>query len=121
MLDRFNFHAGRCVNDVIYSKNYVTPSKSNAPSLYRSEKSLLIKKAKIMFYDGYHVWGMHLIWWFVWGMFLFWIFFIPYQIPGQRWRRYSPLDLLQTRLASGEITIEEYNERKQILEKDLAK
>jgi putative membrane protein len=33
----------------------------------------------------------------------------------------SPLDILQRRLASGEITNEEYQEKKNILESDLAK
>ena len=74
-----------------------------------------------MFYDGYHVWGMHLIWWFIWGMLLVWIFATPWAIPGQRWIVYSPLDILQRRFASGKITKLEYQEQKEILEKDLAR
>ncbi len=73
-----------------------------------------------MFYDGYHFWGMHLIWWFVWLSLLFWIFAIPYDIPGQR-RSDSPFDILRKRFASGQMTNEEYQEKKKILEKDLAK
>ena len=65
-----------------------------------------------MFYNGYHFWGMHLIWWFIWMIFLFWIFAIPYDIPGQRNKKGSPLDILKKRFASGEITKEEYLERK---------
>jgi len=70
-----------------------------------------------MLYDGYHFWGMHLIWWIIWLFLLFWIFAMPYNIPGQRMRKDSPLDILQKRFASGEITNEEYQEKKKILEK----
>ena len=73
-----------------------------------------------MFYNNYH-WGMNLIWWFVWLSFLFWIFATPYDIPGQRKKKDSPLDILRQRFASGQITTEEYNEKKKILEDDIAK
>jgi putative membrane protein len=79
-------------------------------------------KLKIMFYNGYHFFGMHLIWWIIWIILIFWIFALPYRIPGQRYyMKDSPLDILQRRLASGEITNEEYQEKKNILESDLAK
>jgi len=65
--------------------------------------------------------GNALVWWFVWVLLLVWVFAIPYYIPGQRKRKDSSLDILQIRFASGLITIEEYNERKIILENDLAK
>jgi putative membrane protein len=68
-----------------------------------------------MFYNNYY-WGMGLIWWFVWVILLLWIFTIPYDIPGQRNKKSSPLDILQKRYASGEISIDEYNEKKKILE-----
>lgn len=66
-------------------------------------------------------WGMGIIWWFVWIVLLFWIFALPYNIPGQRYKKDSPLDILQKRFASGQLTIEEYQEKKKILESDLAK
>jgi len=72
-------------------------------------------------YDGYHFGGMHLIWWFIWMVFIFWIFAIPYDIPGQRKKKDSSLDILQKRFASGQITKEEYQEHKALLEKDLSK
>jgi putative membrane protein len=73
-----------------------------------------------MFYNT-NYWGMGLIWWFVWIVLLFWIFALPYNIPGQRYKKDSPLDILQKRFALGEITNEEYQEKKKILENDLLK
>jgi putative membrane protein len=70
--------------------------------------------------DGYQLWGMHLIWWFVWMGLLTWIFVTPYDIPGQRKMKDSPLDILQKRFASGEIAKEEYLEQKTMLENDVA-
>jgi putative membrane protein len=46
---------------------------------------------------------------------LFWIFALPYNIPGQRSKKETPLDLLNKRLASGQISNEEYLEKKQLL------
>lgn len=70
-----------------------------------------------MYYNDFNYWGMHLVWWFVWMILLFWIFAIPYNIPGQRGRKDSPLDALKKRFASGQITQEQYFEQKSILEK----
>jgi putative membrane protein len=72
-------------------------------------------------YYTYPYWGMNLIWWFIWGGLLFWIFATPYDIPGQRRRPNSPLDILQKRFAAGEIQFEEYEEKKKILAHDSAK
>ncbi|MEI6823098.1 MAG: SHOCT domain-containing protein [Bacteroidota bacterium] len=72
-----------------------------------------------MLYTNYY-WGMHLMWWVVWLILLFWIFALPYDIPYQRQKKDSPLDILQRRFASGEITNEEYQEKKEIIKKDLA-
>ena len=69
----------------------------------------------------YSFWGMHLFWWLLWMILLVWIFATPYDIPGQRKRKDSPLDILQKRLASGKISIEEYQEKKKILENDRTK
>lgn len=64
----------------------------------------------------YYFWGMHLVWWLIWIVLLFWIFAIPYDIPGQRTTKGTPLDLLKKRFASGQITKEEYLEKRKILE-----
>ncbi len=73
-----------------------------------------------MFYSSSY-WGMHFIWWFIWLSLLFWIFATPYDIPGQRRKKDTPLDILKKRFAAGEITSNEYNEKKTILEIDTAK
>ena len=73
-----------------------------------------------MFYYNYF-WGMDFIWWFLWIILLIWIFAIPYDIPGQRNRKISALDLLKRRFAAGEIGPNEYHERKKIIEIDLIK
>ena len=65
-------------------------------------------------YNG-HFWGMHWVWWIFWILVIIWIFATPYDIPGQRTKRDTPLDILQKRFAKGEITKEEYKESKKIL------
>jgi putative membrane protein len=70
-----------------------------------------------MFYNNYNFWGMHFMWWFIWMILLFWIFLTPYDIPGQRTKKGTPLDILKKRFASGQITKEQYHEHKSILEK----
>ena len=72
-----------------------------------------------MFYNNFG--GMNFIWWIIWMIMIFWIFATPYNIPGQRTKKNSPLDILQKRFASGEITNDEYQEKKKILENDLVR
>lgn len=67
-------------------------------------------------FDGNHYWGMHLVWWFVWLAFIVWIFFTPYNIPGQKIKKDTPLDILKKRLASGQINNEEYLEKKNLMQ-----
>ncbi len=67
-------------------------------------------------HEGYTALGMHFFWWFLWVMMIVWIFAIPYNIPGQRLKKDTPLDLLKKRLASGEINNVEYQEKKTLLE-----
>ena len=67
-------------------------------------------------YEGYHFGGMHFIWWILWVIMIIWIFAIPADIPGQRKRKDSPLDVLKKRFATGEIDTNEYEERKRVLE-----
>jgi putative membrane protein len=59
---------------------------------------------------------MDFIWWCAWIIMLLWIFAVPYNIPGQRNKKDSPLDVLLKRFAAGEIGKEEYAERKKLFE-----
>lgn len=68
-----------------------------------------------MYYE-HHFWGMHLLWWIFWIILILWIFATPYEIPGQRTKKETPMDILKKRLAKGEITNEEFDEKKKILE-----
>ena len=67
-------------------------------------------------YNGYHFWGMHLIWWIIWIFFIIWIFATPWDIPGQRAKKNSPLDILKKRFVRGEITKEEFEDIKKQIE-----
>ena len=73
-----------------------------------------------MFYGDYHFFGMHMLWWFFWILIMFLMFGWFEPVPKKRVRRDSPFDILQKRFASGEITNEEYQEKKDILEADAA-
>lgn len=68
-----------------------------------------------MFYNSYEFWGMHLVWWLVWLVLFIWVFITPYDIPGQRTRKDSPLGILKKRYAAGNISHEEYLKRKKLL------
>jgi putative membrane protein len=68
-----------------------------------------------MMYDGYHIWGMHLTWWFVWAILLVWIFATPYDVPFQRTKKNSAMDILKKQYASGQITKAEFLEKKDVL------
>jgi putative membrane protein len=65
-----------------------------------------------MTHDSYFL-GMHLVWWAVWLTVIFGVFALPYDIPGRRRKKYSPLELLENRYTAGEISIAEYNMRKE--------
>lgn len=71
-----------------------------------------------MYYE-YHFFGMNFFWWFFWVLLMFFIFGWFELVPKKRIRKDSPLDILQKRFASGEITTEEYEEKKKILKGDI--
>jgi len=73
-----------------------------------------------MFYENYY-WGMNFVWWIVWLGLLIWIFALPYDIPFQRRRKDSALDILQKRYAAGQISSNEYSEKRKTLENDLSR
>lgn len=74
-----------------------------------------------MNYDWWWFGGMHLIWWIFWVLLIVLLFSLI--IPKQRgtMARETPLEVLQRRYAAGEISSEEYEERKARLERDKPK
>jgi len=62
--------------------------------------------------------GMELQWWIFFVVLLIWLFVIPYDIPGQRNKRDSPLDILKKRFAAGKITAEEFKKASHLLQDD---
>jgi len=72
------------------------------------------------FYNGYYFGGMHIIWWVIWILFIIWVFVTPFFYGSVR-NRDTSYDILRKRFASGEITKEEYQEAKKVLEEDFQK
>lgn len=66
-----------------------------------------------------HFAGMHFVWWVIWLILLIWIFFVPADIPYQKTKKESPLDILKKRFAQGEISKEEYEESKKVLKSEV--
>lgn len=70
----------------------------------------------------HYYWGMYGYWWIFW--IFIWILLLVFLIPARRsmWTSYrqleTPLQLLQRRYAAGEITSEEYEERRTKLLRD---
>lgn len=61
--------------------------------------------------------GMHGIWWILWIILLFWIFLVPWPTPAQRRRlkKDRAMDALRERYARGEISDEEFEQKKKVL------
>ena len=68
--------------------------------------------------DG-HFFGMHFLWWVV-GLFVLIVFFwVFYKTSFRKPQKDDSLQILKKRFANGEISKEEYEESKKILETDL--
>jgi putative membrane protein len=63
-----------------------------------------------------HFGGMHFIWWVIGIIVFIWIFSKPIYKGYQK--KQNPLDILKERLAKGEITKEEFDEAKKIVNSD---
>jgi putative membrane protein len=73
---------------------------------------------------GYSLFGMYWLWWIFWLLAIALVFGFAQPIPRRRLREYrdqSPLARLQRRYAEGEISTQEYEERRAILERDRAR
>jgi putative membrane protein len=67
----------------------------------------------------HYYWGMYFYWWFFW--IFIWIVFFSFMTPMRRatYRDLqSPMQVLQRRYAAGELTSEEYEERRTKLIRD---
>ena len=65
----------------------------------------------------WHFFGMHGLWWLFWVILLLVIFFVAFRGELRiKKKKDSPLDILKRRYASGDISTEEYKERKRALE-----
>jgi putative membrane protein len=64
--------------------------------------------------------GMHFFWWVFWFVMIVVLFSLATPVPRRRMRLYEhPLSILQRRYAAGDITTEEYEERKAHIQKDV--
>tara|TARA_R110002153_G_scaffold256053_1_gene414888 strand:- start:115 stop:474 length:360 start_codon:yes stop_codon:yes gene_type:complete len=93
------------------------------------QQAVKTTKKVTMYQDDNSFWGMHDNHWGAMGIWFFWITIIIitalilyYLMRSTQGRRFSqskesPLDILRRRYASGEITSQEFEERKGILEK----
>ena len=74
-----------------------------------------------MFYDGgLYMGGMHGLWWIFWVVLIGLLVYYAWGRPsGQRRHpREMPQQALQRRMANGEITPDEYEKRKALLDRD---
>ena len=74
-----------------------------------------------MFYDGgFYMGGMHGLWWTFWVVLIGVLVYYAWGRPGEQRRRTreTPHQVLQRRLANGEITPDEYDKRKAVLDRD---
>ncbi|MFZ5589997.1 MAG: SHOCT domain-containing protein [Pseudomonadota bacterium] len=71
-------------------------------------------------FDGGWFWGMHVFWWLFWIALIVGLFALFEPVPRSKTRA-TPLERLQRRYADGEISTEEYEERKKRLEQDTLK
>jgi putative membrane protein len=66
------------------------------------------------YFGGGWFWGMHQFWWLFWIAVIV-LFFVLRAAPRNKPRE-TPLQILQRRYAAGEISTQEYEERKAKLE-----
>ncbi|HZP94615.1 MAG TPA: SHOCT domain-containing protein [Burkholderiales bacterium] len=70
-----------------------------------------------MFGDGLWFFGMHALWWVFWVVVI--VALVAFVLPGwNRGERETPLEILKRRYAAGEISKDEYEERRATLTRD---
>lgn len=69
------------------------------------------------YFDGGWFFGMHLLWWLFWIVLIAALFGLFEPVPRKKVRE-TPLQVLQRRYATGELSTQEYEERKKRLVED---
>lgn len=72
-------------------------------------------------YTGYSFFGMYWLWWLFWVAAIVLVFGFARPVPRRTYRLYrdeTPLGRLQRRYAAGEMSTQEYEERRAVLERD---
>jgi putative membrane protein len=73
-----------------------------------------------MFWYQWNFIGMNLLWWLFWIAMVIALFAVATPVPRRRLRRWDdPFTILQRRYAAGDLTTEEYEERKARIARDL--
>jgi putative membrane protein len=74
-----------------------------------------------MYWYQWNFFGMHFLWWMFWAVLMVVLFSVATPVPRRTVRLYreDPLGILQRRYAAGEITTDEYEQRKARIERDL--
>ena len=71
-------------------------------------------------YGDMGFWGMHFFWWIFWVALIAVVFSMFQPVPRTKNKAHSsPLEILQRRYASGELSDEEYEKKKSRLERDI--
>ena len=74
-----------------------------------------------MYWYDWSFFGMHVFWWIFWFLLIVALFSWATPVPRRRMRTHEdPLHILRRRFAAGDITAEEYEQRKARIERDIA-
>lgn len=65
--------------------------------------------------ENYHFGGMHLVWWLIWLSLLIWFFIKKVWFTNNKTEKRHPIEILNERLAIGEINDKEYLEKKSLI------
>ena len=71
-----------------------------------------------MHVGGWWFLGMHVFWWLFWVVIVIGVASLFTPVWRQEARRDTPLDVIQRRYAAGEISSEEYEQRRTVLLRD---
>lgn len=97
------------------------PQRVKVPIDHAVQDRHLRSKVMHTYYDGgYFMGGMHWIWWLFWPALIGVVVFYGWGRPSGQRRRpgETPHEVLKRRLAKGEISTDEYEQRKLLLDRD---